>query len=83
MGNLEIKTETIAFVYQISGFRSYVDMYVKDKVDEIGNSLTVLHETVNERWEVCLTMSEKGFQQVSFVNSIATTKVMSQCTGSF
>lgn len=51
-------------------------MYLEDKVDEVGNPLTVLHEVVNERWEVCLTMSEKGFQQVSFVNSIATTKVM-------
>uniref|UniRef100_A0A671W209 DNA topoisomerase 2 n=1 Tax=Sparus aurata TaxID=8175 RepID=A0A671W209_SPAAU len=58
----------------VSGFRSYVDMYLKDKVDEVGNALTVVHEIVNERWEVCLTMSEKGFQQVSFVNSIATTK---------
>lgn len=60
---------------QVTGFRSYVDMYVKDKVDELGESLTVIHEIVNDRWEVCLTMSEKGFQQVSFVNSIATTKV--------
>lgn len=51
-------------------------MYLEDKVDEVGNPLTVLHEAINERWEVCLTMSEKGFQQVSFVNSIATTKVM-------
>lgn len=58
----------------ISGFRSYVDMYVKDKVDEVGAELKVLHEVVNERWEVCVTMSEKGFQQVSFANSIATTK---------
>ncbi|XP_042253540.1 DNA topoisomerase 2-alpha [Thunnus maccoyii] len=58
----------------ISGFRNYVDMYVKDKVDELGDKLTVIHEVINERWEVCLTMSEKGFQQVSFVNSIATTK---------
>ncbi|XP_077108524.1 DNA topoisomerase 2-alpha [Ranitomeya variabilis] len=58
----------------ISGFRSYVDLYVKDKVDETGNSLKVIHEVVNDRWEVCLTMSEKGFQQISFVNSIATTK---------
>ncbi|KAM4524311.1 DNA topoisomerase 2-alpha isoform 2-T2 [Odontesthes bonariensis] len=58
----------------VTNFRNYVDMYVKDKVDELGSPLTVIHETVNERWEVCLTMSEKGFQQVSFVNSIATTK---------
>ncbi|XP_062859298.1 DNA topoisomerase 2-alpha [Trichomycterus rosablanca] len=58
----------------VSGFRSYVDLYVKDKTDETGSPLTVVHEVVNPRWEVCLTMSEKGFQQVSFVNSIATTK---------
>lgn len=56
---------------------------MKDKVDEVGNALNVIHETVNDRWEVCLTMSEKGFQQVSFVNSIATTKVMSQRVRSF
>ncbi|XP_065109660.1 DNA topoisomerase 2-alpha [Paramisgurnus dabryanus] len=58
----------------ISGFRSYVDLYVKDKVDETGCPLKIVHEGVNERWEVCLTLSDKGFQQVSFVNSIATTK---------
>ncbi|KAJ6660677.1 hypothetical protein lerEdw1_017674 [Lerista edwardsae] len=58
----------------VKGFRSYVDLYVKDKLDETGNPLKIIHEEVNGRWEVCLTMSEKGFQQVSFVNSIATTK---------
>lgn len=65
----------IVFIFQVTGFRSYVDLYVKNKVDEMGNTLNVVHEVINERWEVCLTMSEKGFQQVSFVNSIATTKV--------
>ncbi|XP_069041797.1 DNA topoisomerase 2-alpha [Lepisosteus oculatus] len=58
----------------VNGFRSYVDLYVKDKVDELGIPLKVIHEVVNGRWEVCMTMSEKGFQQVSFVNGIATTK---------
>lgn len=48
---------------------------MKDKLDETGVALKVVNETVNERWEVCLTLSEKGFQQISFVNSIATTKV--------
>ncbi|TNN65299.1 DNA topoisomerase 2-alpha [Liparis tanakae] len=47
----------------LTGFRNYVDMYVKDRVDELGAAIVVLHEVVNERWEVCLTMSEKGFQQ--------------------
>lgn len=54
-----------------------MDMYLKDKVDETGNPLKIVHEQVNHRWEVCLTMSEKGFQQISFVNSIATSKVIS------
>ncbi|XP_065765657.1 DNA topoisomerase 2-alpha [Muntiacus reevesi] len=58
----------------VKGFRSYVDLYLKDKVDETGNPLKIIHEQVNHRWEVCLTMSEKGFQQISFVNSIATSK---------
>ncbi|XP_037134365.1 DNA topoisomerase 2-alpha isoform X2 [Syngnathus acus] len=58
----------------VTDFRSYVNLYVKDKVNEVGKELTVVHEIVNRRWEVCLTVSEKGFQQVSFVNSIATTK---------
>lgn len=65
----------LCLVLQVTGFRSYVDLYVKDKLDETGVALKVVNETVNERWEVCLTMSEKGFQQISFVNSIATTKV--------
>lgn len=60
---------------KVNGFRSYVDLYVKDKVDETGVALKVVNESVNDRWEVCLTMSERGFQQISFVNSIATTKV--------
>lgn len=55
-----------------------MDLYVKDKLDETGVALKVVNETVNDRWEVCLTMSEKGFQQISFVNSIATTKVCSR-----
>ncbi len=36
----------------------------------------VVHEVVNPRWEVAITVSNAGsFQQASFVNSIATTKV--------
>ena len=62
----------------MTGFRSYVDLYVKDKLDETGVALKVVNESVSDRWEVGLAMSEKGFQQVSFVNSIATTKVCYQ-----
>ena len=41
---------------------------MKDKLDETGVALKVIHELANERWDVCLTLSEKGFQQISFVN---------------
>lgn len=58
----------------IKNFNDYVNLFVKDKVDEAGAPIKVVHEIVNDRWEVAVTMSEKGFQQASFVNSIATTK---------
>ena len=60
---------------QIKNFKDYVELYLKDKVDENDQPLKIVHEVVNDRWEVALSLSEKGFQQVSFVNSVATTKV--------
>ncbi|KAK9502922.1 hypothetical protein O3M35_011604 [Rhynocoris fuscipes] len=61
-------------VLPVKSFKDYIDLYIKGKEDDIGNPLKVVYENVNDRWEVALTISEKGFQQVSFVNSIATTK---------
>jgi DNA topoisomerase-2 len=58
----------------IRTFKDYIDLYIKKREDEAGNPLKICYENVNERWEVALTLSDKGFQQVSFVNSIATTK---------
>lgn len=58
----------------VKNFKDYVELVTKKSEDEIGNPLKVVYENVNERWEVAVTISEKGFQQVSFVNSIATTK---------
>lgn len=34
----------------------------------------VLFDKINDRWEIAVTMSDGQFQQVSFVNSICTTK---------
>lgn len=34
---------------------------------------TIVHEVIDNRWEIAFSMSEGNFQQVSFVNSIATT----------
>jgi DNA topoisomerase-2 len=35
---------------------------------------TVIYEQIGPRWEVAFAVSEGSFQQVSFANSIATTK---------
>ncbi|XP_056631793.1 DNA topoisomerase 2 isoform X1 [Diorhabda sublineata] len=57
----------------VKNFKDYIDLYIKGK-DDSDEKPKVIHEIVNERWEVALTISDRGFQQVSFVNSIATTK---------
>jgi len=56
----------------VKNFKDYVDFYIKKKEDD---PLKVVYENCGPRWEVALTLSDKGFQQISFVNSIATTKV--------
>lgn len=58
----------------VKTFKDYIDLYVKEKEDETGSPLKICYEQVNNRWEVAVTLSDHGFQQVSFVNSIATTK---------
>ena len=37
--------------------------------------MKVAYDKISDRWEVALAPSHHGFQQASFVNSIATTKV--------
>lgn len=59
---------------KVKGFKDYVELYLKSKEDDPQGSPKVLYEVVNDRWEVAVTVSDRGFQQVSFVNSIATTK---------
>uniref|UniRef100_T1IP94 DNA topoisomerase 2 n=1 Tax=Strigamia maritima TaxID=126957 RepID=T1IP94_STRMM len=58
----------------VKNFKDYIDLYVRNNNDEQGNPVKVVYETVNDRWEVAIALSDHGFQQVSFVNSIATTK---------
>ncbi|XP_012272821.1 DNA topoisomerase 2 [Orussus abietinus] len=58
----------------VKSFKDYVDLYIKGKEDDIGNPLKITYENCGPRWEVAVALSDKGFQQMSFVNSIATTK---------
>ena len=53
-----------------------------EEEEDEGIPRKVVHEVVNERWEVAVTASPGGgFQQASFVNSIATTKVPNIISG--
>lgn len=56
-------------------FKQYVDMYLDAIHKENGTETkpTLIHEVINDRWEVAFAPSGGAFQQVSFVNSIATT----------
>lgn len=58
----------------VKNFKDYIDLYIKGANDDAGIPMKICYENISERWEVAVTSSDKGFQQVSFVNSIATTK---------
>ncbi len=65
----------------ISKFEDYCKLYVVNNTASADSDLLnstgpakILYESVNPRWEVAVSFSDIGFQQVSFVNSIATTK---------
>lgn len=64
---------------KIRNFKQYVEMYVKAINKEKGEegtsdpSTTILTEQPDPRWEIGFAVSDGSFQQVSFVNSIATT----------
>ena len=58
----------------IQSFKDYVEQYTGGKEDDAGNTLNVVWDTCGARWEVAICASNQGFQQISFVNSIATLK---------
>lgn len=62
----------------VKSFKDYVDFYIKGREDDIGNPLKIVYESCGPRWELAVTLSDRGFQQMSFVNSIATTKVLNR-----
>ncbi|TPX65567.1 hypothetical protein SpCBS45565_g05063 [Spizellomyces sp. 'palustris'] len=59
---------------KIKNFKEYVKLYLDSVYGESGNKPTVVYEKSDERWEVCFAVSDGQFQQVSFVNSICTSK---------
>jgi DNA topoisomerase II len=84
-----VKVELNGERIKIKNFKQYVEMYVSSnaKKDErpgleglnleaaaIDATPKIIHQVVSDRWEVAFTVSDGQFNQVSFVNSIATTK---------
>ncbi|KAL5827358.1 hypothetical protein ACOSQ3_019200 [Xanthoceras sorbifolium] len=61
-----VKVELNGCRVPVKTFEEYVDLFPKFAAR--------FHEKVNDRWEVCVSLSEGQFQQVSFVNSISTIK---------
>ncbi|KIX03425.1 uncharacterized protein Z518_06977 [Rhinocladiella mackenziei CBS 650.93] len=62
----------------IRSFKKYIEMYTKaikrERGEEAANDTSeIITESPDPRWEVGFTVSDGSFQQVSFVNSIATT----------
>lgn len=67
---------------KVKSFKQYVEMYINSATAEAADAAggaaqtkpTIVYERVHDRWEVGFAVSDGSFQQVSFVNSIATTK---------
>ena len=60
---------------KVKDFKDYIDLYLNNKAEGEGmNRQTIIYETDKKRWEVAFALSDGQFQQVSFVNSICTSK---------
>ena len=63
---------------KVNSFKKYMEMYTKaikrERGDEAANeSSDIITDNPDVRWEIGFAVSDGTFQQVSFVNSIATT----------
>lgn len=66
---------------KIRNFKQYVELFINknESLQQAAaaagqSSPPMVHSIVNDRWEVCFTLSDGQFQQVSFVNGINTYK---------
>jgi DNA topoisomerase-2 len=58
----------------VKNFESYIKMFLESSIEEDEQFPPIVFESPNDRWEIGFSLSESQFQQVSFVNSINTTK---------
>ncbi|KAI8571649.1 hypothetical protein RHMOL_Rhmol01G0136100 [Rhododendron molle] len=69
-----VKVELNGQRVPVKSFLDYVNLYLQSASKGRPDPLPRIAEKVNDRWEICVSLSEGQFQQVSFVNSIATIK---------
>ncbi|KAH6759755.1 topoisomerase II [Perilla frutescens var. frutescens] len=69
-----VKVELNGQMFQFKSFSSYCDLYLKSVAGPASEPLPRFEEHVHDRWQICISRSEGQFQQVSFVNGIATIK---------
>ncbi|KAL6633719.1 hypothetical protein ACP70R_026390 [Stipagrostis hirtigluma subsp. patula] len=67
-----VKVELDGKEVPVKNFSDYVELYINSASSDRLERLPRTYEKVNDRWEVCVSLSEGQFQQVSFVNRIAT-----------
>ncbi|KAJ3179046.1 DNA topoisomerase 2 [Gaertneriomyces sp. JEL0708] len=59
---------------KIRNFKEYVKLYLDSTFGDSGNRHSIVYEQAHDRWEIAFAVSDGQFQQVSFVNSICTSK---------
>ncbi|XP_073285631.1 DNA topoisomerase 2-like [Primulina huaijiensis] len=69
-----VKVELNGQQFNFKSFSSYCELYLKSPSVSSSDPLPRFEEEVHGRWQVCISRSEGQFQQVSFVNGIATVK---------
>ncbi|XP_002972906.2 DNA topoisomerase 2 isoform X2 [Selaginella moellendorffii] len=67
-----VKVELNGQKLPVKTFSDYVGLYLASAQKGKEETLPRIYERANDRWEVCVSLSDGQFQQVSFVNSIAT-----------
>ncbi|KAI8592154.1 DNA topoisomerase [Geranomyces variabilis] len=60
---------------KLKDFKDYAELYVSSvQSSALLGKPVVLYESPNARWEIAFSLSDGEFQQVSFVNSVCTSK---------
>ncbi|KAL5065118.1 hypothetical protein RYX36_026855 [Vicia faba] len=69
-----VKVELNGTAIRFESFRDYADLFLKCAEKSKPMPLPRIHAKIGDRWEICVSLSDGQFQQVSFLNSIATIK---------